>query len=257
MTDPGRILITGSAGRIGQACVQALAGEVVRGFDRVLTPGATELVTGDIADMDAVRRAVQGVGTVIHLAATPDDDDFMTRLLPNNIVGTYNVMEAAQQAGVRRMILASSGQVVWYQRFTGPLPIRTDSEPTPRYWYACAKMFLEGAGRAFAEKFGQSVIVVRLGWCPRTPEHVQELRATPWGPDVYLSPADAGRFFACAVRAPDDLRFAVVYAVSKPVTSSPYDPEPARRLLGYEPQHRWPEGIEDMAESAPQANLTE
>src|SRR5262245_19136906 len=126
MTAQGKILITGSAGRIGQACVRALADLPVRGFDLLPTPGAAESVTGDIADMAAVRRAVVGVHTVIHLAATPDDDDFMIRLLPNNIVGTYNVMEAAQQARVKRVILASSGQVVWYQRLTGPLPIRAD-----------------------------------------------------------------------------------------------------------------------------------
>jgi nucleoside-diphosphate-sugar epimerase len=243
MSNPGKILITGSAGRIGQAVVQALAGEPVRAFDRVPTAGAPEALVGDVADMNAVRQTMQGIHTVIHLAATPDDDDFMTRLLPDNIVGTYNVMEAAKEAGVKRVILASSGQVVWYQRFTGPLPIEADDPPTPRYWYACTKMFLEAAGRAFAEKFGQSVIVARLGWCPRTAEHVEELRNTTWGPDVYLSPGDAGRFFACAVRAPTDIRFAVVYAVSKPVTTVTYDADLARRLLGYEPQDRWPEGM--------------
>ena len=62
--------------------------------------------------------------------------------------------------------------------------------------------------------------------------------------DVYLSPGDAGRFFACASRAPDDVRFAVVYATSKPVNNCPYDLEPARQLLGYEPRDRWPEGVE-------------
>lgn len=238
------ILVTGSAGRIGQAVVQELRDHSLRGFDRVPTPGVADAQVGDIARLEDVRRAMQGVGTVIHLAATPDDDDFMTQLLPNNIVGVYNVMEAAREAGVKRMVLASSGQVVWYQRFTGPMPIGADVQPTPRYWYACAKMFLEGAGRAFAEKFGMSVIVVRLGWCPRTPDHVRELEETPWGPDVYLSPGDAGRFFACAVRAPEDVRFAVVYATSKPVNACPYDLEPARELLGYDPRDQWPEGLE-------------
>jgi nucleoside-diphosphate-sugar epimerase len=243
MTTQAKILVTGSAGRIGQAVVQALSGESLRGFDRVPTPGVSDSVAGDIADMAAVQRAMHGIQTVIHLAATPDDDEFMSRLLPNNIVGTFNVMEAAQQAGVKRVILASSGQVVWYQRFSGPMPIGVNDPPTPRYWYACTKMFMEAAGRAFAEKFGMSVIVARLGWCPRTPEHVEELRQTSWGPDVYLSPGDAGRFFACAARASATVRFAVVYAMSKPVTTSPYDAEPARQLLGYEPHDRWPEGI--------------
>src|SRR4051812_30560149 len=213
------VLVTGSAGRIGQAVVRELRarGVPVRGFDRAPTPGVDEYVVGTITDADAVRRAAAGAGTVIPLAATPDDDDFMTQLLPNNIVGVYNVLEAARSAGARRLVLASSGQVVWWQRFRGPLPIGPDDPPTPRGWYAAAKVFLEAAGRVYAEAHGLSVVAVRLGWCPRTRAHAEELSRSGWGQDVYLSPGDAGRFFARAVAADAGLRFAVVYACSRPV----------------------------------------
>jgi uronate dehydrogenase len=242
------VLVTGSAGRIGQAVVRALRerGRPVRGLDRVSTPGADDCVVGDITDPAVVHRAAAGAGALVHLAATPDDDDFLTQLLPNNIVGVYHVLEAARLAGVRRVALASSGQVVWWQRFTGPLPIRTDVPPTPRGWYAATKVFQEAAGRAYTEAHGLSVIAARLGWCPRTPEHAEELARTDWGPDVYLSPADAGRFFACAVEAPADLPFAVVYACSRPVREQFYDLAPAKDLLGYEPHDTWPEGVEEV-----------
>ena len=134
----------------------------------------------------------------IHLAATPDDADFLAEIVPNNIIGVYHIFEEAQKAGVKRLIAASSGQVVWYRRLTGSAAGRRRcTRPTPRLWYAAAKMFLEAAGRAFSEKFGMEVIAVRLGWCPRTPEQVEEIRAADWAQDVYLSPNDAGRFFAC------------------------------------------------------------
>ena len=189
-----RVLVTGSAGRIGQAAVRELKarGHFVRGFDLEPTSGSDDSVVGDLVDGTAVRRAAAGMTPLVHLAATPDDDDFLTKLLPNNIVGVYHVMEAAREASVRRVVLASSGQVVWYQGFTGPLPIRVDVPPTPCAWYACAKVFTEAAGRAYVEGHGMSVVAVRLGWCPRTPEHVEELKQTSWGPDVYLSPGDAG-----------------------------------------------------------------
>jgi nucleoside-diphosphate-sugar epimerase len=240
------VLVTGSAGRIGRAVVAELQSRrrPVRGFDRAPTPGLDDSIVGDLTDPKTISRAMEGVGILIHLAATPDDDDFLTQLLPNNVVAVYHVMETARRAGVRRLVLASSGQVVWWQRTKGPLPIRVDTPPTPRSWYAATKMFLEGAGRAFAEGHGLSVIVVRLGGCPRTREHVEELRQFEWGPDVYLSPADAGRFFACAVEAPDHVRFAVVYATSRPLRASPFDLEPAKRLLGFEPRDQWPDGIE-------------
>jgi uronate dehydrogenase len=132
---------------------------------------------------------------------------------------------------------------VWYQRMTGPWPIGVDAEPMPRYWYAACKLFLEGAGRAFAEAHSMSVIAVRLGWCPRTHAQEQEIAQADWAQDVYLSPADAGRFFACAVQAAN-IPFAVVYATSKPRHILRYDLETTKRLLGYEPRDTWPQGTE-------------
>src|SRR5205085_4089213 len=198
-----------------------------RGFDRVPTPGLADWVVGDLTDAASVQRAMEGVRALVHLAATPDDDDFLTKLLPPNIIGVYHVLEAARLAGVRRLVLANSGQVVWWQHFTGPLPIRADVPPTPRGWYAACKVFQEAAGRAYAEAHGLSVIAARLGWCPRSRDHAEELAATDWGPDVYLSAGDAGRFFALAAEAPADFRFAVVYACSRPPRQEVYDLRPA------------------------------
>jgi uronate dehydrogenase len=243
------VFVTGSAGRVGRAVVQELQARAhpVRGFDRVPTPGLTDSVVGDLSDAAAVRRAVAGAGTVVHLAATPDDADFLTELVPNNVIGVYHVLEAAREAGVKRLVLASSGQVVWNQRTTGPWPIRADTPPTPRYWYAALKVFLEAAGRAFADKYGISVIAARLGWCPRTPEQVREIcDEGDWARDAYLSPEDAGRFFACAVEASLDLHYAVVYATSRPPHIQRVDLAPARQLLGYEPQQTWPQGVETI-----------
>jgi uronate dehydrogenase len=87
------------------------------------------------------------------------------------------------------------------------------------------------------------VLAVRLGWCPRTPEQVAEIRGEEWAQDVYLSPNDAGRFFACAVDAALPTKFTVVYATSKPKRPM-YDLEAMRKLVGYEPSESWPQGIE-------------
>jgi len=248
MSERSLVLVTGSAGRIGQAVVHELKarGRPVRGFDLAPTPGADDSVVGSVTDAGAIRRAAEGAGALVHLAAVPDDDDFLTRLLPNNIVGVYHVLEAARLAGVPRVVLASSGQVVWWQRFTGPLPIRAHDPPTPRGWYAACKVFMEAAGRAYADSHGLSVIAVRLGWCPRNREHIEELKHSDWGQDVYLSPGDAGRFFAQAVEAPADLRFAVVYACSRPLRQTLYDPAPGQELLGYQPRDTWPQGVEEL-----------
>jgi nucleoside-diphosphate-sugar epimerase len=151
-------------------------------------------------------------------------------------------MEAARLAGVRRIVLASSGQVNWWQQQRDEYPVHVEDPTTPRSWYAATKMFMEGIGCGFAEGHGISVIVARLGWCPRTRAQVAEIAASEWSRDVYFSPNDAGRFFACAVEAPETVRHAVVYAASKPLGKPRFDMSSAAKLLGYEPQESWPQG---------------
>src|SRR6266496_5810141 len=111
MNTSNTVLVVGSAGRIGRAVVAELQRRQlpVRGFDLVKTPDLDDSIVGDIIQAEELRRAANGVGTLIHLAATPDDDDFLTRLLPNNIVGVSHMLEAARLGGVRRLVLASSG----------------------------------------------------------------------------------------------------------------------------------------------------
>ena len=169
------ILVTGAAGRIGRAAVRELVarGHRVRAFDVVAATGTDDVIVGNITDPEAVQKAVQGVDVLIHLAATPDDDDFLERLLPNNLIGAYHVLEASRLAGVRRMVLGSSGQVVWWQRFTGPLPVTADATPTPKGWYAATKLFQEAAGRAFAGAIRD------LGHCGQT--GVVSARPSPRG----------------------------------------------------------------------------
>ena len=88
----GLVLVTGSSGRIGKAVVQELQtrGRRVRGFDRVATPGLPDMVVGTLTSEADIARAMQGVQTVIHLAATPDDADFLAEIVPNNIIGVYH-----------------------------------------------------------------------------------------------------------------------------------------------------------------------
>src|SRR5947207_1120508 len=75
MGEPITVLVTGSAGRIGQAVVGELKrrGHKVHGFDRVPTPGTDAALVGDLTDPAAVQRAMAGAAALVHLAATPDD----------------------------------------------------------------------------------------------------------------------------------------------------------------------------------------
>lgn len=240
-----RILVTGSAGRLGQAAVQSLvaAGHFVRGFDRVATANASESIIGDIGDQNAILNAARDTKAIIHLAATPDEADFMTSLLPNNVAPVHHVLEAARIHGRQRVVLASSGQVNWHQHFNGPFPLRVEDPLTPRYWYAVTKIFGEFAGKVYAQEHGMDVVALRLGACPRDRASVEAIGKDETIRNVYLSPGDAGRFFASVIEATGGFGFQPVFVCGRFFNRAVMDLEPARRLFGYEPQDRWPEGL--------------
>lgn len=258
MPTPRRVLVTGSAGRLGRAAVAELAarGHYVVGLDLRQTPGLPpeRSVVAGLDDDAALRRAMTGADCVVHLAATPDDDryprgeppddgdNFLSELVPNNVVGPYRVLEAARVAGVRRAVLASTGQVIAGHFQDGVISIGADAPYRPRYLYACTKVFLEALGQVYAKDHGIAVLAVRLGWCPRDAAQEATLAGAEVYHDVYLSPGDAGRFFAAAVEADGLPPFAAVYATSRPARATRFDLSDARRLLEWEPRDQWPEG---------------
>ncbi len=239
-----KILVTGSAGGVGQAACKGLAaaGHQVRGFDLVSTPDVSDSIVGDILDRDAVLEATAGMDALIHLAATPDEADFLQHLIEPNVRGLYHVCDAARRHGVRRLILASSVQVAFGHDWS-TRPVRLEDGPRVINHYALTKLWAEDMGEMYARTYEMSVIAARLGWLPRSKEHAEELAASPFGKDVYLSHGDAGRFFLACIDA--DLapgRFQALYATSKPAGRAKVDISATEKLLDYKPQDRWPKG---------------
>ena len=119
VTTNTKVLVTGSAGGVGKAVCAALmqTGHVVHGFDRLQTPDVHEAVIGDIVDRAAVNAACAGMDAIIHLAATPDEADFIDELIEPNVRGLFHICDAAREQRVPRLILTSSVQVVSGHRF--------------------------------------------------------------------------------------------------------------------------------------------
>ena len=238
-----KILVTGSAGGVGRVVSKesTKAGHKVRGFDRETTPGVSDSAVGDILDRAAVLDAAAGMDTVIHLAAMPDESDFLQGLIEPNVRGLYHVCDAARRQGVKRLVLASSVQVVFGHDWSKP--VRLEDGPRVINHYGLTKLWAEDLGEMYARVYEMSVIAARLGWLPRSKEHAKELQASPFGTDLYLSHGDAGRFFLACVEA--DLapgRFEALFATSKPAVQEKIDISATEKLIGYRPRDTWPEG---------------
>jgi nucleoside-diphosphate-sugar epimerase len=260
-SSPRKVLVTGSAGRIGRAAVRALlaAGHEVTGLDRTPSPGLPpgRGLVGDLADFGLLSAATAGQDCVVHLAACPDDDpapakdkpagdNFLSQLVPANVVGPYQLLEACRRGGVPRVVLASTGQVIDGHLEGNNVPVTAASPYRPRYLYACTKMFLEGLGQVYHSVHGLTVLMVRFGWCPRDVGQVAEIAADPQSQDVFLSSGDAGRFVTACVEAAGPPGYGVYYATSRFTHALQYDLEPARKVLGFEPQDQWPTGADDF-----------
>jgi len=235
-------LVTGAAGAVGHAVAVGMLqrGHFVRGFDVDPARFDGEHHLGNVLDIGAVRAAASDVDTVIHLAAVPDRDNFSEQLVPNNVVGTQHVLEAARLCGVRRVIYGSSCRVVggldWQQE-----KISLDAGLVPGDHYGVSKATGELLARMYADRFGISVICARLGWFVRNTEEASRVESVTSGPRIYLSHRDAVEFFARAVLA-EDVPYAAVFVASKNGERCLFDLEPTRKLLGFEPRDTWPEG---------------
>jgi len=165
-------LITGGAGFIGSNIVAELLkrDERVRVLDNFSTgrreniaplSDHIDLVEGDLRDLPTVSHAVEGVDYVLHQGALPSVQRSVDAPLAShaaNATGTLNVLIAARDAGVRRVIYASSSSIYGD---SPTLPKREDMLPAPKSPYAVSKMAGEQYCRAFAEVFGLETVCLR------------------------------------------------------------------------------------------------
>ena len=167
-----RYLVTGGAGFIGSHIAEALldAGESVRILDNLATgkesnlaalKGRAEFIDGDLRNLDTVRTAVQGVEVVFHqgaLASVPRSILDPITTLETNVNGTQNVLLAARDAGVRRVVYASSSSVYGN---TPTLPKREDMPTHPMSPYAVQKLSAELLCGVFTRIYGLETVALR------------------------------------------------------------------------------------------------
>lgn len=232
---PQKILITGSSGLIGKQICPYLSshGFSLRGFDRKPLGMIDEEIKGQLEDLAALRCAAAGVDTIIHLAACSDDADFVTNLVPSNVIGLYNTFEAARLENIHNFIFASSCQAADLQGRCSEITVE-DRFPTDHY--GLTKLWAEDLGRLYSWRFGLSVLVVRLGWVLRSKSELKKMLQTPGGKELFLSYRDLKEFFNCTLRMHPKTAFSIIYALSRQINREIFDMKPTRDLIGFEPK---------------------
>ena len=251
-----KILITGVYGLIGSTTYLSLRNHPERyelyGLDihrqmserapqdRVVDLSEQRFYQADLTDFDTIRKAVTGKDIVVHLAADPHGRSWES-LLNNNLIGAYHMFEACKQAGVRRLVFASTYLVS--QGFAEEEPyssivrgkfaavpttytrLTPDQAARPRDLYSASKVFNESLAHVY-----QSDTFSCLGI------RICGVRNQPDGRgDVWVSLRDLVQLITCCIDAPQEVRHEVFYALSNNRWGW-VDIENARRKVGYAPQ---------------------
>ena len=229
-----RILITGAAGGVGTILTERLKEEYdITGHDPVAQPDADPVILGaDLVDYDAVRGIMDGIDTIVHLAGAASPESSWDAVLNANIIGTRNLLEAARDAGVRRVVFASSNHAMgMYDRYE-QWPVYPDTLPRPDSFYGVSKVFGETLGRYYHDEYGLSFIALRIGWVSGDPtvSDVDVLHA------MWLSEDDTAQVVKCAIEAEVD--FGIYYAISDNANRR-WSMTNTNLELGYRPQDSW------------------
>ena len=259
-----RVVVTGSDGLIGRMVLDAW-----RGGDRYDAVGVarksgpyTDYET-DITNLDALVTAFADADAVVHLAATSAVESSWDDVLPSNLIGTYNVFEAARRAGVQRVVFSSSNHAIGTNE-TENAPALFDLDDG-RVWdhhagirpdslYGVSKAYGEAMARYYVDHHGLKAYCLRIGgtrgkddpnhpdnlWKPEFDHDPAKLATRTRMRAVWLSERDCLQLIERCLESEHD--WVLCYGISNNPRRF-WDIDHARAMLGYEPQDSAPTEI--------------
>jgi nucleoside-diphosphate-sugar epimerase len=257
-----RVLITGATGVIGKAVRELMSDRYDLSY---LTRSQADFPShiGDITDLEAIQPAFEGVDAVVHLAASSSVESTWDEVLSNNLIGTYNVFEAARRAGVKTVVFASSNHAIGvYEVEDSPELYELDDprvydhtvEIRPDSLYGMSKAYGEALGRYYVDMHGMRVFCLRIGSVREADDPLDPAIANASPPllnletveqrykrmrGTWLSQRDCCDLIAKCLDN-EDLNWAVVYGISDNPRQF-WDIDHAKKILGYDPKDSAPE----------------
>jgi uronate dehydrogenase len=204
-----RLLITGAAGSLGQVMRKRLASyaDILRLSDVADLGHAQsneEIMQCDLGDADAVSRLVEGCDAILHMGGISVEAPF-DRIMNANILGMYNLYEAARKHGSPRIMFASSNHTSGFYRQDEYIDVQATMRPDGLY--GVSKCFGEAIARMYFDKFGQETAIIRIGSCFDKPKNHRML-------STWLSHDDFVTLFERVFQVPR-LGCPVIWGVSK------------------------------------------
>ena len=217
------VLITGATGDVGTHLARELAGKYKLRLSDKRPIKAKNFVKADISKMADALKITKGVDAIVHLGGYSVEGPW-EGILQANIIGCYNVFEAARRNGVKRIVFPTSNHAVGFYRRDETIDHKVYPRPDSRY--GVSKVFGEALGRLYTDKYGMEMVMIRIGNV--NPKPIDKRRLSIW-----ISPRDVAQLVSIAIDKPG-IKFEIVYGISGNKRAW-YDNSNAYRL-GYQPQ---------------------
>ena len=223
-----KVLVTGASGHLGGMLFKAMA-EI--GYNNLLGTDIKKkfikknekFISANLKNFKSTLKITKGVYAIVHFGAIPIEDT-QANILQNNIIGTYNLFEAARINKVKRIIFASSNHAIGFHRRKKKLNHFSNQRPDSHY--GLSKVFGEELSRFYADKFNIKSMCIRIGTCLRTPEDRRHL-------STWISYRDLTQLVDTGIKN-KSIHHEIVYGASKNKKS--WWNNSRAYLLGYKPK---------------------
>lgn len=204
-----KIAITGGSGRVGKAVVRELnrGGHDIFVFDmKNPVEKDTKFIKGNMLNINDCRKALENIEIIVHLGAIPNLNFYSSEVVfNNNVTGTFNLYKAATDAGIKKIVQASSNVIYGLYPGDAPLYLPIDEEHPVRPasdGYTLSKKVCEEIAQNFARQYGLSTALMRIAVvvCPESMEEFRHFLFTrEWW--MYVCVEDVAQAFRLAVEA--------------------------------------------------------
>lgn len=229
----------GATGRLGPGLVEEYFKNYVKDYELIIGIHRVSkenygLKTRkfDLANIRVLKRAFKGIDVVVHLAANSNPEADFKDILNPNIIGTYNVFEAARQAKVKRVIFASSIHTV--KGYADKHEVSTHDAPKPLNFYGASKAFGEALCSVFSSKYGLSCFAIRVGAYVSNDKQ-KSICYTRSDYGHVISQRDMAQLIHKSILAPKKIKYAILSGISKDKHKH-LELKSTKRLIGYEPK---------------------
>lgn len=232
-----KVLFLGATGRIGPGFLQEYMKNYKKNYELILGVHKKgnknfKTVKVDLKDIGKLKKAMKGIDIVINLAANSNPNAKFLEILEPNIIGAYNVFEAARQAKVQRVIFASSVHAI--KGYFHDYKVKSMDAPKPLNFYGASKAYGEALCYVFSHNYNLSCLAIRIGaYVSNDKKNYVCSSRTDYG--HIISQRDFAQLVHKSIMAPKKVKYGILAGISNDKHRH-MGLKTTKKLVGYKPK---------------------